>query len=430
MTGPFPQFNTKIFTSVLVFIFCCYISNSYAFYQDLNEDQDYTEFYGDVKDLDNNDELVFADLEIENTNIRTVTNNEGEFILKVPNEYLDRRLIISYLGYQKLYVNLADLKPQDNELSLERLVTPLKEVKINVPRTAEEIVSEMLNRKDINYLNTNTLMTAFYRETIKKRRQNASLAEAVIEVYKQPYNTERDDRVKLIKSRKSTNYSKLDTIALKLQGGPFNTLYSDLIKYQEFVFDEEFETVYDFEMETSTQIDNRQVYVISFAQKPQIITPLYYGKLYIDAATYALNSAVYNLNVDNEELAAELFVQRKPRRVSVYPTEAAYRVDYKNKDGKWYYGYSNIQLTFKVDWKGKLFNSVYSLNSEMVITDWENNDTDSARLKNQLRPSVILTDEASGFADPEFWGEYNIIEPEKSIEQAIKKINRQIDRSK
>ena len=62
----------------------------------------------------------------------------------------------------------------------------------------------------------------------------------------------------------------------------------------------------------------------------------------------------------------------------------------------------------------------------MVITDWEFNPDQKIDAKQKLRPSVILTDEASGFADPDFWGEYNIIEPEKSIEQAIKKINRQL----
>ena len=49
--------------------------------------------------------------------------------------------------------------------------------------------------------------------------------------------------------------------------------------------------------------------------------------------------------------------------------------------------------------------------------------------ENGLKPSVILGDEASGFSDPEFWGEYNIIEPEKSIESAIKKISKQLKRN-
>jgi hypothetical protein len=37
-----------------------------------------------------------------------------------------------------------------------------------------------------------------------------------------------------------------------------------------------------------------------------------------------------------------------------------------------------------------------------------------------------MMDKLTDFADPEFWGEYNIIEPEKSIETAIKKIQRKI----
>jgi len=35
-----------------------------------------------------------------------------------------------------------------------------------------------------------------------------------------------------------------------------------------------------------------------------------------------------------------------------------------------------------------------------------------------------MTDKVRSLADPDFWGEYNIIEPEKSIESAIRKIQR------
>ena len=69
-----------------------------------------------------------------------------------------------------------------------------------------------------------------------------------------------------------------------------------------------------------------------------------------------------------------------------------------------------------------------SLNIEMAITDWTTNITSALNKDNRIRPSVILSDEASGFSDPEFWGEYNIIEPEKSIESAIRKISRQLEK--
>ena len=110
-------------------------------------------------------------------------------------------------------------------------------------------------------------MTAFYRETIKKRRKNASLSEAVVKIHKQPYNNKRRDHIELIKARKSTDYSKLDTLALKLQGGPFSNLYTDIIKYPEYIFNDEDLPKYKFSYGNSTSINNRQIYVINFKQK-------------------------------------------------------------------------------------------------------------------------------------------------------------------
>ena len=64
----------------------------------------------------------------------------------------------------------------------------------------------------------------------------------------------------------------------------------------------------------------------------------------------------------------------------------------------------------------------------MAVTDWEITSADR-KIKNRdrLRPSVIITDAISGFSDPDFWGEYNLIEPDKSIESAIKKIKKNIE---
>jgi hypothetical protein len=67
---------------------------------------------------------------------------------------------------------------------------------------------------------------------------------------------------------------------------------------------------------------------------------------------------------------------------------------------------------------------------EMAITDWEKNEENmSLKYKDRFKSNAILSDEASGFSDPEFWGEYNVIEPEKPIESAIKKIQKQLKKS-
>ncbi|MBU2903783.1 MULTISPECIES: carboxypeptidase-like regulatory domain-containing protein [Arenibacter] len=401
-------------------------------YQDVQEQESsFNQYQGKIVDSETNNPLVFATLSIENTNISTVSNTEGYFSLKVPKDIGEGQVSVSFLGYKTRTIPLSQLKENKNEIALEVSFTELSEVSLAVPKDAKALVQETLLRKGDNYFDDPTLMTAFYRETIKKRRKNVSLSEAVVNIYKSPYNSDRRDALQLYKARKSTDYDKLDTLAIKLQGGPFNTLFVDMIKYPQYIFTEETFDDYNFSFENSTKVNDKLIFVINFKQKESITDPLYQGKLYIDADKKILTSAIYSLNITDREKAAKMFVRKKPAHANVWPTDIAYRVDYREKNGKWYYGYSNVLLEFKINWDDRLFNSVYSMTCEMAITDWEKNTTgESPKFKDRIKSSIILEDEAIGFSDPDFWGEYNIIEPEKSIESAIKKIQRQLRRSK
>ncbi|SDM59072.1 carboxypeptidase-like regulatory domain-containing protein [Kriegella aquimaris] len=409
------------------------IPQASAFFQDNLQEDDiaFTEYKGEVVDADTKKPLVFATLTVVGTNISTISNTEGTFLLKVPSSMKEANVLISFLGYKDLSLPLSDFKDGKNRIAMDVSITELSEVNIAIPKDAGALVRETLKKKGENYFEDPTLMTAFYRETIKKRRKNVSLSEAVVNIYKAPYTSLRKDAVQLYKARKSTDYDKLDTIALKLQGGPFNALFVDIMKYPEYIFAEESLDNYIFEFDRSTQVNGKLIYVINFKQREDIIDPLYQGKLYIDADKKILTSAIYSLNITDRDMAARLFVRKKPRNANVWPTDVAYRVDYREKNGRWYYGYSNVLLEFKINWDRRLFNSVYSMTCEMAVTDWEKNDSDGfPKSKQRIKSSIILADAATGFTDPDFWGEYNIIEPEKSIESAIKKIQRQLKRTK
>ena len=230
-------------------------------------------------------------------------------------------------------------------------------------------------------------MTAFYRETIKKRRKNVSLSEAVVNIYKTPYTSGRRDAVQLYKARKSTDYSKLDTVALKLQGGPFNALFVDIMKYPEYIFTDETLDDYNFSFDRSTRVNDQLIYVVNFEQRSNIVKPLYKGKLYIDADNKILTSAIYALNITNRDEAAKMFVRRKPRNAKVWPNEIAYRVDYREKKWKvvlWFT--ATFLLEFKINWDKRLFNSIYSMTSEMAVTDWEKNlNTEFPKAKERMK---------------------------------------------
>lgn len=391
----------------------------------------FKQYKGKIVDSQTRSPLIFASVSLEDTNISTVSNTEGEFLLKIPEDTADGNVLVSFLGYKTKLIPLSQMNPKKNRIELDVSVTQLSEVNISIPKSAAKLVRETLRRKGENYFDDPTLMTAFYRETIKKRRKNVSLSEAVVNIYKTPYTSSKRDAVQLYKSRKSTDYSKLDTLALKLQGGPFNTLFVDLMKYPEYIFTSDRISDYKFSFDRSTRINDKLIYVVNFEQRPEITDPLYKGKLFIDAEKRILTSAIYSLNITDKVKASKLFVRKKPRNAMVYPNQVAYRVDYREKDGRWYYGYSNVLLEFKVDWDKKLFNSVYSMTAEMAVTDWEKNTTgEYPKSKERIKSTIIMSDEAIGFSDPDFWGEYNIIEPEKSIESAIRKIQRQLRRAK
>ncbi|MBP2833624.1 carboxypeptidase-like regulatory domain-containing protein [Aquimarina sp. U1-2] len=408
-----------------------YPSSTYAvtLIQDTNfkgQTIDYNEYKGAVYDNETNTPIVAATIAVNTTNISTVTNNEGEFLLKVPKNLTNTDITISHLGYQDRVVALSAFTNEPLKITLDLSITELSEVSID-PRDPEALIRAVMKKKGTNYLNDNTIMTAFYRETIKKRRSYVSLSEAVVDVYKNPYFSNKTDVIRLFKARKSADYKKLDTLTVKLQGGPTSTLYIDVMKNPEILFTDDWVKTYQFSFDKSTKISDRHIYVLNFEQRPNIVEPMYYGKLYIDAETLAMTKAIFSLNTENREEVSKMFVRRKPRNAKVYPTEASYNIDYREKDGKWYYGYGRIDLTIKINWKRKLFNSVYKLNVEMAVTDWKkNSENENLKPKDRLKTSVVIADEASGFSDPKFWGEYNVIEPEKSIESAIKKIQKQL----
>lgn len=396
-----------------------------TFFQD--PDQQTITYKGEVVNSRTGNEISSAYLLVVGTNISTVTNNDGEFSLKLPAAVKEATITTSYLGYESKTLPLEYFKSKNTVIELDESVEKLAKVEIFDATNATSLVREMLDNRDENYVMDKILMTVFYRETIKRGRRNVSLSEAVLEIYKEPNDSFRNDDVAIVKARKSTDYKRLDTLVLKLRGGPFNTLYLDAMKYPDFLFANAVED-YEFSFDEPVQINDRYTYVVAFEGYNKQL-PWYFGKLFIDAKTNTLVRAAYTLNVDNRRAAANMFVQKKPGRSKVYPISVAYEVDYREDDGKWYYGYGNAKLTFVVNWKRKLFNSRYHVNSEMAVTDWEVLPDEKIKKDDFIKPSIIMADDVSGFADVGFWGPNNIIEPEKSIQNAIDKIQRQLEKN-
>lgn len=417
--------NIKILLLVVSGMLIGYISLDTKAFSQTNS-QDFVEYKGEVLNADNKNTIANAHISVNETNISTISNSEGKFSLKVPKGLAPATVSISYLGYLSKNLPLSYFKAKGTLIYLEPVVEELSEIKVYKAGDARKLVYNMLENRGENYINRPTEMTAFYRESISKGNRNVSLSEAVVKIHKKPYSHYGDEDIELVKARKTADYDRLDTLALKLRGGPFNTLFIDVMKYPDYLFYEQNLENYEFNFEEPTQIDNRYLYVVSFNDRNKDM-PWFYGTLFIDAETQSLVRAKLNMNVDNRRAATRMFVNKKPGGTKVYPIEVEYDIDYHQQNGKWYFGYSNAKLLFVVNWKRKLFNSRYQVNSEMAVTNWQPETEDRIkRNKNFLNKTVVMADDISGFTDIQFWGSNNIIEPDKSIQNAIEKIKRNI----
>ncbi|MCF8225613.1 MAG: carboxypeptidase-like regulatory domain-containing protein [Bacteroidales bacterium] len=390
----------------------------------------YTIYSGIIMDAEDKTPLPFATIESVGLNIATVTNIDGEFILKIPRDKNLEQIKISYIGYNN---TTEDVGRFENASGEEILLKPrsvnLQEVTIRA-EDAEGLIEDMLANIRDNYPDHDMMMQAFYRETIKKRRRYVSISEAVVDIFKSAYaNDFKYDQVKLVHGRKSADVDKMDTILFKVQGGPVTTLLLDVVKNPYILLSEHYKKVYTFMISGVISMNDRLHYIISFKQKPHVTTPYYFGKLYVDIDKLAITEAEFELNMENEIEVADMFIRKKPIGLSVIPEKAVYRTKYTIEDDTWYFSYARAEVKFDVKWDKKLFKTAYTTMSEIAITNRSESAVEKFAMKERFKKSHVLDELVYVFFDQDFWGSYNVIEPDQSIESAIERLNRKFVRN-
>lgn len=389
-------------------------------------DTAYKTFIGKVIDNTTRKPVVFANVYLIGSSVGTVTNAEGEFILKVPVTELNRKVGISNLGYKNIEIALIDFKEKENVFRIETTATPLEPVVIRTDDPVE-LLRMAYRRISENYSDNPEMQVGFYRETVKQNRNYVAVAEAVLDVYKSSYSSLTDnDRVKIYKGRKSEDLKKMDTLMFKLQGGPRTSFMLDIVKNPGEIISEDYIDDYNFRYAGFATIDGRDNYVIQFEQKKNILLPLYKGTIYLDTKNMAFSRIEFSYSDEALNIADNELVRKKPMDVKIDVLGANYLVNYRVLDNQWYLNHVRSELVFKCLWKKKRYNATYTTALEMAVTDRNTENISKAKYKDQARMSDIFTDQVTAYKDEDFWGEYNYIKPDESIESVINKLNRKL----
>ncbi len=393
-----------------------------------NETNQYIIIEGIVKEDKTEIPLSYVSVGIVNTGTGTVTNQNGEFSLKIPQSYIDSVLFVGHIGYTVELIPVNKIKFQFVKINLKEEFISIHEVivKNNDPVI---LIKKALENVALNYPQNTYYLKAFYREGVFKRNEIVSFSEAVLDIVKTPYkNNIVSDKIFVDKSRKIVNTSQIDTVFVKLKDGLYTSLKLDFVKNPLDFFTEAYIENYRFAtVDIITYLD-RPVYVIEFEQKETVADALYKGKLFIDTEWYAVIGAEFeiNFNYNTDHL---MLVTAKSKGFSSKPLSVKYSVTYRKPDDKYILSRVSADLLIKIRKKRDLFSSEFHTFFEMVIVDAViKNDENFSKDKLAQRNKIFIDNNYT--YDELFWGKDNYIKPEKEIEEALKDINAKLQITK
>lgn len=372
---------------------------------------------GTVTDAQTGRPLESVHVSIPGRHQATVTNADGFFVLKSDKEF--DLVEFSFLGFKS-----RRLKAQDPmSVSLQRENIQLAESSI-ISGDPRSIVMAALDRVWETYCSEPELLKCFYRETVQKRNRYTYVAEAVARIFKGRYTRNIGaDAAALEKSRVLVSQRLRDTLAVKTMGGPTQAITHDIVKNGDIIFNADDMALYSYSMEMPTYIGDRLQFVISMSPAGNAEYALYNCKLYIDRELLTFTRIEASLDMSDRVKATKMLLVSKPAGLRFFPEEASIVINYRLDGGKTRLEYFRTTMRFMCDWRKRMFRTRYTTVNEMVITDVLPNPA-PIPWKERFRNSDYLMDKTYEFQDPDFWKDYNIIEPSESLEHAIGRLRK------
>ena len=375
--------------------------------------------HGTVVDAATGRAMESVHVSVPDRHYATVTNADGGFTIKSDRPVTE--VVFSYVGYRT-----QTLRPTGQPLRVRMLSESLtlEEASIISGDPYEIVQAALYNIRD-NYSQEPELLECFYRETVRKRNRYIYVSEAVARMYKTGYDgTVYRDRTALEKSRVLLSQRRADTLSVKVQGGPTQAMTFDVVKNFDILFDKDEMALYEFEMGMPTYINDRLQFVIRFRPGGRDVEwALYNGTLYIDRELLSFTRIEMSLDMSDSNKASRMMLIRKPVSLRFSPRELSVVINYRLQNGKSRLSYFRSTMRFNCDWKKKLFATSYAAVNELVVTDVREPAVQIPRAE-AFRTIDILSDKAAEFLDPDYWKDYNIIEPTESLENAIGRLRK------
>lgn len=379
---------------------------------------------GKVNNKRNGKSVPFATIYVPNESTGTIANFEGSFELQLPTGTGIDSLKVSCLGYRQSLVSVNDLLIGTQIIELEPQKFQIDEIIIR-PLDPHSLIRASLDAKKNNYPTDPAMFSGFFRESSMQDDKYIGLSEAIINIFKHGYTNDQNDLIRLVKGRRGSNIENSDLVNLVVEGGLYNNVQLDIVKYGISFLDPEFFGNYEYEVTKQININHRQTYLIKFTFLNNIPVAGFNGTIYLDAESLALVRAEFSINEESLGHAYDLLIKKTPPGFRIQPKYARYEVEYRHYEQKWNLSHVRSELALRVHKKRgkqhKGYNCTLSSASEFVITGKAKDTNEKIRYRDAAKPGDILYEQIAE-TDAGFWGTENIILPEEPLLKTIEKL--------
>jgi hypothetical protein len=441
-----------------------------------------TELKGKVADFLTFQPIESASVYIQNTTIGSISNADGNFVLKVPQQNMRDTLVISSIGYKSFKVLINEYE-NGSDIFLEEDVASLDEVVVVAdprPTTGNGIVQKAIEKLPKNLPEQAYLLKGFLRHKERNKKEYKWLIESAITLYDSSYAAGAKDHLKINvdETRKSYDLRDIDSLftysaylksmnskvgnisrnsvktsalinAIKWNDGRVNGLDNlfkgklNLVRNSNSVgalFGNNLLERHQFDLDTILVDNGRKLYKIKIGKGPDFVglnTPNIYnegfepkGWIYVYYDNYAIKKIEYDLIAASD-------VQKK-RSKSLFDTQTIHKLvmTYKDYDGKMYPNYIYYETPKLVNTGDRSSDRIkteaepgfdkdeqyYYTIQEILFTDII---TDQDLIKQELQQNDWSADIFSSKPYNEaFWKNYNVLLESKEEEKLIQDLSK------
>ena len=366
--------------------------------------------------------MPFATIALKNKGKGTVTNNNGNFGMKITTDQYNDTLSFSYLGYLGREIPVKKAFGNNLTISMKKEFISIPEIIIR-NQNPLEIVLKTVKAISHNYGDTPVLMTGFYREGVLKKSELQTYSEAILQIYKSAYSgTLYADQIKVFKSRKIENTNRSDTLAIRLKAGLSTCLDLDGAKNIFDFLNRESMSDYSYRMTDIVTYDDESAYAIEFEQHENVELPLFKGTIYINTVDYGILNAEFEINPKMISKMKDSFISTSTHGFDTWPVSVKYSVSYRKMNNRYFLNHVRGDLIFSSNQKKKLFHTQFKVFFELAITEMQlNNVTRFDR--EELAPVHSIFSETIKSYDPLFWGNQDFLRPEDNLLRALRNMN-------